>query len=641
MQTNIFESLDWLPDAPEDFRQRCRSLTDDPNASGRDVSALANAKLDNNKLRVLGGAIGKMMASGRTLHPLAPFRLGILGTGTTDLLLPPLVASAARHGIALEAIAGHYESALQDAFDSGSVINRARPDAVLVALDHRSLPITTVPGESELAERVVEDCAQVYAAICGAVRQRGGAFCILQTLASPPEAIFGSLDRSVPGTLEWIIHRVNARIAALAERDGNVLFDVARLAAVVGTANWFSPQEWNVAKLAFSYGYVPLYADRLGGLLGALRGKSRKCLILDLDNTMWGGVIGDDGMAGINMRQGDATGEAHLTLQQAALELHKRGILLAVSSKNTDEVAREPFRTHPEMLVRETHIVAFQANWRDKASNIAAIAQELNIGLDSLVFVDDNPVERDQIRKALPQVLVPELSSDPSDYARRMLATGAFEAVAFLQEDKARSESYKANAQRLALKNDAINMEDYLASLEMEIHFDPFDEIGRARIAQLINKSNQYNLTTRRYTESEVAQMEEDPRAFTLQVRLKDKFGDNGMISVVVCRSEGDGPAQGDVWRIDTWLMSCRVLGRQVEHMVLQELLHHARGAGVRKLVGEWRPSGRNDMVRDHYGKLGFAPDGEGPEGSTLWSLSTDHEAPRPRMTVIRSGVPV
>lgn len=288
------------------------------------------------------------------------------------------------------------------------------------------------------------------------------------------------------------------------------------------------------------------------------------------------------------------------------------------------------------MLVREKHIVAFQANWRDKASNIAAIAQELNIGLDSLVFMDDNPVERDQIRQALPQVLVPELSSDPSDYARRMLATNAFEAVAFLQEDKARSESYKANAQRLALKSDAINMEDYLASLEMEIHFDPFDETGRSRIAQLINKSNQYNLTTRRYTESEVAQLEEDSRAFTLQVRLKDKFGDNGMISVVICRAEGD-----DVWQIDTWLMSCRVLGRQVEHMVLQELLHHARAAGVRRLVGEWRPSGRNDMVRDHYAKLGFTADGEGSEGSTRWTLSTDHEAPRPRMTVIRSGVSV
>ncbi|MFC6746396.1 hypothetical protein ACFQFG_18100 [Methylobacterium persicinum] len=265
MQTNIFETLDWLPDAPEDFRQRCKSLAEDANASGREVSALANAKLDNNKLRVLGGVIAKLIANGRTLHPLSPFKLGILGTGTTDLLLPPVVASAARHGVALEAIAGHYESALQDALDSGSVINTARPDAVLVALDHRSLPITAVPGEPELADRIVEDCAQIYAAICGAVRQHGGAFCILQTLASPPEAIFGSLDRSVPGTLEWIIGRVNDRIIDLAQRDGNVLFDVARLAATVGTANWFSPQEWNVAKLAFSYGYVPLYADRLGG----------------------------------------------------------------------------------------------------------------------------------------------------------------------------------------------------------------------------------------------------------------------------------------------------------------------------------------------------------------------------------------
>lgn len=641
MPTNMFETLEWLPQTPENFRDRCRALADHEEAPGREVYALANAKLDNNKLRVLGGAITALIGKGRSLSPLSPFKLAVLGTGTTDLLLPPLVASAARHGVALNAMAGHYESALQDALDGGSAINTFQPDAVLVALDHRSLPITTVPGERELAERVVEDCAQIYATLCSAVRQHSGAFCILQTLASPPEAVFGSLDRSVPGTLEWIIRKVNDRIGELAEQNGNALFDVARLAGVVGTAHWFSPQEWNVAKLAFAYDCVPFYADRLGSLLGALRGKARKCLILDLDNTMWGGVIGDDGMAGINMRQGDATGEAHLALQQVALELHKRGILLAVSSKNTDEVAREPFRNHPEMLVREKHIVAFQANWKDKASNIAAIAQELNIGLDSLVFVDDNPVERDQIRQALPQVLVPELSSDPSDYARRTLATGAFEAVAFLQEDKTRSDTYKANAQRLALKGDAINMDDYLASLEMEIHFDPFDGTGRSRIAQLINKSNQYNLTTRRYTESDVAQVEEDPGTFTLQVRLKDKFGDNGMISVIICRPGESAGEAGKTWRIDTWLMSCRVLGRQVEHMVLQEILHHARAAGVRWLVGEWRPSGRNDMVRDHYAKLGFTEAGEGPEGSTLWRLPTDHEFPMPRMTVIRSGVPL
>ncbi len=636
MHTNVFETLDWLPDAPEDFRQRCRLLNERGDDLGREVYALANARLDNNKLRVLGGAISRSISKGASLAPLSPFKLGLLGTGTTDLLMPPMIASAARHGIALQMIAGHYETALQDALDGDSCLNAFGPDAVLVALDHRSLPITTAPGELERAEQIVEDCAQVFAAICGGVRQHSGSFCILQTLASPPEAVFGSLDRSVPGTLEWIIQRVNDRIADLAQRDGNVLFDVARLASVVGTANWFSAQEWNVAKLAFAFDWVPYYADRLGSLLGALRGKSRKCLILDLDNTMWGGVIGDDGIAGINMRQGDATGEAHLALQKVALELHKRGILLAVSSKNTDEIAREPFRNHPEMLVREAHIVAFQANWRDKASNIAAIAEELNIGLDSLVFLDDNPVERDQIRQALPQVLVPELSSDPSDYARRCLATGAFEAVAFQQEDKIRSETYKMNAQRLALKGTAINMEDYLTSLEMEIHFDRFDETGRSRIAQLINKSNQYNLTTRRYTESDVAQLENDPAAFSLQVRLKDKFGDNGMISVVICR-----PEEPDTWRIDTWLMSCRVLGRQVEHMVLREILHQARAAGMRRLVGEWRPSGRNDMVRDHYSKLGFAPDGEEPDGSTRWTLSTDHVAPEPRMMVIRSGVPV
>ncbi|TXN75919.1 HAD-IIIC family phosphatase [Methylobacterium sp. WL18] len=631
MSSELFEFLEWLPDAAPDFRQRCQRLAVGDVKTGNEVYSLANSKLDNNKLRTLGNTISKIIADGVALPPLSTFKLGIMGTGTTDLIVPPLIASAARHGVALQAITGRYESALQDALDRESAINVFGPNAVLVALDHRSLPIDTVPGEAELAERIVEDCTQVYVTICDAVRQHCGAFCILQTIAIPPEAIFGSLDRSVPGTLEWIINRINDKITDLAHRDGNVLFDVARIASVVGTANWFSPKEWNIAKLAFSYSSIPFYADRLGSLLGALQGKSRKCIILDLDNTIWGGVIGDDGITGINMRQGDATGEAHLALQKVALELYKRGILLAVSSKNTDEVAREPFRVHPEMLLREKHIVAFQANWRDKASNIVAIAAELNIGLDSLVFIDDNPVERDQIRHSLPQVLVPELSAEPSEYAWRTLATGAFEAITFAQEDKNRTQAYRTNAQRLALKSEAINLETYLESLEMQIYFDQFDEIGRSRIAQLINKSNQYNLTTRRYTENDIAIIGNDRGAFTLQVRLKDKFGDNGMISVVICHHEK--PLS---WRIDTWLMSCRVLGRGVENVVLWEILHHARKAGVSTLIGEWRPTGRNALVRDHYEKLGFTLSREEADGSTHWTISTDYQAPKPRMSIFR-----
>ena len=232
--------------------------------------------------------------------------------------------------------------------------------------------------------------------------------------------------------------------------------------------------------------------------------------------------------------------------------------MLAVSSKNTDEVARAPFEKHPEMLLRLDHIAVFQANWNDKATNIQAIAEELSLGLDAMVFLDDNPVERGLVRKLLPQVAVPELPEEPAYYARTLAAAGYFEAIAFAAEDLKRAGFYQDNAKRASLQKQVGGVDAYLASLDMTITFQPFDATGRARIVQLINKSNQYNLTTRRYTDPEVAEAENDPEVFTLQVRLADIFGDNGMISVVICR-----PGEAGVWEIDTWLMSCRVLGRK------------------------------------------------------------------------------
>ena len=349
---------------------------------------------------------------------------------------------------------------------------------------------------------------------------------------------------------------------------------------------------------------------------------------------MWGGVIGDDGLEGIKIAQGDATGEAHLAVQQMALALRQRGIVLAVSSKNTDEVARTPFRQHPDMLLKESHIAVFQANWNDKATNIKAIAEELSLGLDAMVFLDDNPMERDLVRRMLPQVAVPELPDDPATYARTLAAAGYFESVAFSKEDRERAAMYQSNADRVALQNQAGDIDSYLASLEMQIEFAPFDRTGRARISQLINKSNQFNLTTRRYSEAEVAAAEEDPQAFTLQVRLVDRFGDNGMISVIICRLGGP-----DTWEIDTWLMSCRVLGRKVEAMVLREILAQAQQAGMKRVVGVYRPTEKNALVREHYQKLGFSLIAEA-DGVTRWEMDSSVQIPLAPMTVRRVGMP-
>ncbi len=631
MSAELYTGMGWLPPAPADFGPLCKSAAahESPGALFR---SLAGHALDELQLGRLGRAIMKVAADGRPLAPLQPFRLGLIGNGTLDLMVPALVASAARHGFALECILADYGQTTQEALDPGSRINRAKPDAVLLAIDHRGLPLRYRAGEPETEQADVEAAIAAIGAIRDAFRANAGAISIVQTLPPPPESLFGSFDRVVPGSPRRLVEGVNAALADSIAGSEDVLFDVAALAETVGLGLWHSPSVWNVAKLPFDQSCLPIYADHVARLIGALRGRSRKCLILDLDNTVWGGVIGDDGLEGIKIAQGDATGEAHLAVQQFALALRQRGIVLAVSSKNIDEVARLPFREHPEMLLKEEHFAVFQANWNDKATNIKAIAEELSLGLDAMVFLDDNPVERGLVRQMLPDVAVPELPDDPAMFTRLLAAGGYFESVAFSDEDRKRAEMYQSNARRVALSRQAGDLDAYLASLEMEIHFAPFDRTGRARIAQLINKSNQFNLTTRRYTEAEVAEADADPEAFTLQVRLVDSFGDNGMICVIICRP--DGPR---TWAIDTWLMSCRVLGRKVEQMVLREIVLNARDVGVDRLVGTYRPTEKNALVKDHYEKLGFARVDERPGGVTVWSLSTDTEIPAVPMKVRRA----
>lgn len=631
---DLYKNLTWLPPAPADFSAACKRLAESGENLGRQLRSLANHALDEHQLARLGRVIRSAQDRAASLSPLTPFRLGVLGNGTIDLMVPILIATAARHGIALSCVRGSYDQFLQDALDPASAVNRARPDAVLLMLDHRGLAIQPAPGNASAAAQGVDAAAGLLETIRAAVRANSGATCILQTLAPPPETLFGSLDRGLPGTARSMVAAVNERIVASVMQSDDVLLDVAGLAETVGLAEWHSPAQWNMAKLPFADACVPLYADHVARTVAALRGKSRRCLVLDLDNTVWGGVIGDDGLEGIKIAQGDATGEAHLSVQQMALSLRNRGVVLAVSSKNTDSVARRPFAEHPDMVLREEHIAVFQANWDDKATNIRAIAQALALGLESLVFLDDNPVERGLIRRELPEVAVPELDDDPALYARTLAAAGYFESVRFLDEDRARAEMYQGNARRLALQSQTGDIDAYLRSLDMRIVFSSFDRTSRARVAQLINKSNQFNLTTRRYTEAEVAAAEADPDVLGLHARLIDTFGDNGIICVVICR-----PAEPGVWLIDTWLMSCRVLGRRVEQMVLREILLRARANGIATLRGAYRPTERNELVRDHYRKLGFVHTGTDEDGATWWELGADADVEEGPMAVERDAL--
>lgn len=632
---SLYADLSWLPRPPADFSALCRSALDQPEGLGHRIRSLASYALDQNQLVRLTKLIARARSLDQSLAPLTPYRLGLISNATSDFLVPALVATAARHGIALECVAGAYDQAIQESLNPESTIHLSKPNAVLIALDWRGLPMRFSLGRRDAAESTVRAVVDHLNLIRNGIQQNIPALCIFQNLAPPPETLFGSLDRAVPGSPRDVMDRVNRAIAEEVWTAGGALLDVAGIAETVGLANWHSPSDWNMAKLPFSQEFIPLYADHVCRLIAAHCGKSRRCLILDLDNTLWGGVIGDDGLKGIRIAQGDPAGEAYLELQRYALSLRGRGVVLAVCSKNEDENARAPFRQHPDMLLREEHFAVFQANWIDKATNIQAIADELALGLESLVFVDDNPFERTLVRNTLPQVAAPELPSDPALYARTLSAAGYFEAGAFSQEDLERAKYYDNNARRAVLQKQVGNLNEYLASLKMEIVFQPFDETGRARITQLINKSNQFNLTTRRYSEVEVARIETDPSCFTMQVRLTDTFGDNGMISVVICRA----PSREE-WEIDTWLMSCRVLARCVESMVLRELLQHARCRNIRKLIGVYRPTDRNKLVEQHYQKLGFALAEQLPDGSTIWHLDVAGADIDPAPMTVRSLFP-
>ena len=611
------EKLPWLCPAPADFRDKARAGT------AEELARLAGYALDINQLHTLAKRAGKLESKGN----LKPLKVAMLSNATTKLLMPCLIATGLRYGFLIEEVHAEYEQVIQQAIDPSADLHEA--DVILVALDYRGIPQLSADfADDESA--AVRDALAYVGDIREALKRNGKAILVFQTVPHTPHALFGNADAQIAGSRLRRIDAFNAGLAKACSEWKDLLLDAATLAANVGLDTWHDAVQWHNAKMPFSQACAPLYADHALRLIAASKGKVKKCLVLDLDNTLWGGVIGDDGLEGIVLGQGSAGGEAFLAIQQMALALRARGIILAVCSKNTEEIARGPFKSHREMLLREDHIAVFIANWTDKATNIEAIASALNIGLDSLVFLDDNPVERQQVREALPMVAVPEVPNDAALYPLYISAAGYFESISFSAEDKSRAEQYQANAMRALEASSFRNLDEFHASLNMEIEFAPFDAVGRGRIAQLIGRSNQFNLTTKRYVEADVEAFEKNPEAVTMQIRLKDKYGDNGMISVIVALKKKDHLL------IDTWLMSCRVLNRRVEEAVLDELVARAREHGAKKLVGHYIPTDRNGLVKEHYKKLGFTLAQE-KNAAQEWHLDiTGYQFRKPPMKVIR-----
>jgi FkbH-like protein len=409
------------------------------------------------------------------------------------------------------------------------------------------------------------------------------------------------------------------------------IHDVDHLAALSGRWRWSDDRFYHQAKLPCSPESLVDYAHSLASLILANLGAVKKCLVLDLDNTLWGGVIGDDGIGGIRLGQGDAEGEAFAAFQKYVKSLAERGIILAVCSKNDEAIAREVFEKHSEMVLRLEDISCFMANWNDKAANLIRISEQLNIGLNSLVFFDDNPAERSIVRRLLPEVAVPEVPDNSAYYIEALDRHRFFEALTISEEDLKRTEFYKAEVRRDALQSAAIDLDAFLRSLDMVARIEAINPATIERTAQLINRSNQFNLTTRRYSVADMIKLHADPNWITRTVSLRDRFGDNGLISVLLARIDADALI------IDTWLMSCRVLKRGVERMLLNHIVAAARERGLLRVVGEYIPTAKNDLVRNHYRELGFAEIRGALPGNKYWELRVRDEW-QPRAHFILEG---
>ena len=626
------------PVGQRDFRLQLQAACAETNTRVRldGLARLAQSRLGFIETIQLDRALVRSAAE--SIDGYARVRLAVLSTNTIDHLLPAIRVAGLRYKLRLDVFSGSFGQYRQELLDPASPLLQFRPDLILLSLNARQatagVPIAATAQEVEEAlSRAVEELCELWRH----ARSTFNATVIQQSYLDVSEPLFGSYDRLVPAAPSRLIARLNDLLAHAAARESVLLLDLAQASARDGIDAWFDVARWLQGKMEVAPHAAPRYGELIARLIGAQRGKSRKCLVLDLDNTLWGGVVGDVGTAGIILGEGSAQGEAHLALQRYAKLLKDRGVILAVCSKNEHALADAAFREHPEMVLRRPDIAAFVANWNDKVENLKDIAERLNIGLDSLVFVDDNPVERARVREGLPMVAVPELPNDPALYVRCIADAGYFEAVSLTDEDLRRGEQYAINAERDALRGVSQNVDDFLRGLEMSVTYGPVGPVDLARATQLINKTNQFNTTTRRYSAEEVAGLVAAPENITLQFRLADRFGDNGLVSVMILRATDD-PGVLDV---DTWVMSCRVFGRQLENEAMSIAVAAARGRGIRVLRADYIPTERNRVVSGLFKGLGFAPvPGTEPSGASRWILNTAEYVAPPTFITRRAPQP-
>ena len=542
-------------------------------------------------------------------------KIAILGGSTTSDIKLILELFLLNYGIKPEFYESEYNQYYEDAVFGNPELEEFKPDLVFVHTTTRNIAnFPAITDTPEQIDALLDETMARFEQIWKSLAEKYKCTIIQNNFEQPFYRLLGNSDfTNIHGRLNFI-NRLNDRFCAYAQSHQNFFInDINYVSAVYGIKKWADPGDWYRYKYALSVSAIPDLAFNLARIIKAVYGRNKKAFALDMDNTLWGGVVGDDGPENIRIGHEDAVSELYTEFQQY-IKAHKDlGILLTVASKNDEENALAGL-ARPDSTLKKDDFLIIKANWDNKDISIANTAKEINIGADSFVFVDDNPVERALVESQIPGISVPEVGA-PETYIDIIDSNGFFEVTGISEEDIKRGGMYKANMERAKASASFENYDDYLKSLEMKAEIKPFSPVYMARIAELTNKSNQFNLTTKRCSQAEIENFASDPSYITLYGRLEDKFGDNGVVAVTF------GHKEGDTFHIDLWLMSCRVLKRGMEFAMMDELITEAKSRNITKIIGYYYPTAKNKMVRDFYELQGFTKISEAEDGSTEWLL--------------------
>lgn len=546
---------------------------------------------------------------------LKMLKVAVLGDTATQFLIQALRGLGYDNGFNLEIWEADFNQIERQVFDHSSELYEFKPEIVIVFQSSHKLlgKYNKIKPEQHalFASNELEGIENIYSSLSANLNAK----VIYYNYTEIDDSIFGNYANKTESSFLFQLRKLNYELMVFASNNANLyLCDLSSIQNQVGKDNFFQTSIYINTEMVLSIDVLPLVASKTIDLINSLNGKFKKCVILDLDNTLWGGIIGDDGIENIHIGS-LGIGKAFSEFQYWIKKLKNRGIIVAVCSKNTESVAQEPFEKHPDMVLHLDDISVFIANWENKADNIRQIQSILNIGFDSMVFLDDNPFERNIVRENIPEICIPELPEDPADYLEYLYTLNLFETISFSNEDAERTKLYQIEAKRASVQQKFTNEDDFLQSLNMLSLVESFNKFNTPRVAQLSQRSNQFNLRTVRYVEADIEKLIADEESFTFSFTLEDKFGDNGLICAIILQQENS-----DVLFIDTWFMSCRVLKRGMENFVLNTVADFAKENGFTTLRGEYLPTAKNEMVKDHYFNLGFE---EQPNGN--WDLNLNN----------------